>query len=88
MPTHNRAYAAVAEAIGEVPPSDADAVDAFYRDVFPSLPEPARALIFDFLLAATEVPTHQQLHALREHVWGELKGRTIPSGRWSGVVMG
>jgi hypothetical protein len=68
LPTSPDVFAAVAATLGHVNPGVRDEVQAFFRDTYPAMPEPARDLISDFLFAAETMPTGEALGRLREAV--------------------
>jgi hypothetical protein len=68
MPTPSRAFAAVAETLAGVDPQDKDAVSWFYRRQFVDYPLPIRALIADFLVGLTGLPSAAALDALKHAV--------------------
>ena len=56
----------MAHALADVDPEDRAAVRRFYEAAFPSYPKPAQALISDFLIGQTGVPTAPDLAALKK----------------------
>lgn len=87
MPASSAILAAVAAHIGGVATGDAEAVARFYRVSFPRLPEPARALIAEFLMAATELPSSEILSQLADAIRQPevLPAANVPA--WPGAPM-
>lgn len=73
MPTPHRALAAVARALAGVNPEDTEAVTMFYRRQFTAYAPPLRALISDFLIGLTDMPSEEDLKALKQVVAGPLE---------------
>jgi DNA-binding MarR family transcriptional regulator len=65
MTTSGQAFAVVAEALAGVDPRDREAVTSFYRRKFVKYPPPVRALISDFLIGQSGVPSADALKALK-----------------------
>jgi hypothetical protein len=74
MPTPNEAFDAVAEIVGGVPQGDARAVDDFYENRFPKLPEGVRRTISDWIVTCDHVPDAMALQELRVAV-EQARGR-------------
>ncbi len=70
MPTPHRAFAAVAAALTQIDPQDRGAVETFYRRRFLEYPPEVRALISDFLVGLTSVPSKKELSRLKKVVDG------------------
>jgi hypothetical protein len=68
MPTPRRAFAEVAHALAGIDPDDRAAVREFYDDRFQSYPKATQALISDFLIGQTAVPSQVDLQALKKAV--------------------
>lgn len=77
MPTPFEAFAAVAQLLGHVDPADAQAVSAFYATPYEQYPDPVKAVIADFLIGQTDVPSDEDLLALQDLVNRPL--RDIPA---------
>lgn len=70
MPTHPAAFAAVASGLAGVNPDSPEAVETFYQKVFPRYGDEAKALILDWLTAAVEAPSEDDIAALVKAVKG------------------
>jgi hypothetical protein len=68
MPTSRAAFAMVAAALSGVDPDDYEAVTLFYRRQFLAYPMPARALISDFLIGQSGVPSAEDIRQLKAAV--------------------
>lgn len=79
MATPRSAFAAVAAALSAVDPSDDVAVETFYRTQFVEFPEVIRVFIADFLVAATENPSEDDIARLKEAVAGPIENVPSPA---------
>ena len=68
MPAQAIAFAAVAAALSDANARDPAAVSRFYRRRLRDYPEPARALVADFLIGASGTPSPEALDRLRNAV--------------------
>src|ERR1039457_1238487 len=68
MPTPRAAMAQVAAVLADVDPQDREAVSMFYQKRFSGYPAPVQALIADFLIGLTGLPTEGELRKLKETV--------------------
>ena len=68
MPTPGQAFAVVAGTLGRIDPEDRAAVARFYQTRFVEYPPKVQALISDFLIGQTAVPSDDALRALKQAV--------------------
>ena len=68
MTTPMQAFAAVASRLGRIPLDNEPEIQAFYDTVFPRMPLAAREVVFDFLIAACEVPSDADLKDLEQAI--------------------
>ena len=70
MPTPRAAMAQVAAILADIDPQDREAVSMFYERRLPRYPAPTQAVIADFLIGLTGLPTVGELRKLKEAVVG------------------
>ncbi len=68
MPTPRQAFAVVASTLERIDPEDRGAVTRFYLTRFVEYPPKVQALISDFLIGQTAVPSDDALWALKQAV--------------------
>ena len=68
MPTPRQAFAVVASTLERIDPEDRGAVTRFYQTRFVEYPPKVQALISDFLIGQTAVPSDDALRALKQAV--------------------
>ena len=94
MPTHPDAFALIAEALTEARALSEQQVNAFYRTTLARRwSEPARATIFDFVVACQTVPSAAELRALigrvgtrpPQRAGGHAAGKAPAGGRRTGA---
>ena len=68
MPTPGQAFAVVASTLERIDPEDRGAVTRFYQTRFVEYPPKVQALISNFLVGQTAVPSYDALRALKPAV--------------------